>query len=70
MLAHEEDLQTTSDAILAETDRLETLEGRKRTLGPDDDERVQLSVEIANIGRRLAQATAAESQLAREAADR
>jgi hypothetical protein len=65
----EEDLQTTSDAILAETDKLKALERRKRTLGADDDERVALSDEIARIGQRVEKATIAESELARQAVD-
>jgi hypothetical protein len=65
----EEDLLTTSDAILAETDKLKALETRKRTLGADDDERVALSVEIARIGQRVEKATIAESELARQAVD-
>jgi hypothetical protein len=65
----EEDLQTTSDAILAETDKLKALETRKRTLGADDDERVALSDEIARIGQRVEKATIAESELARQAVD-
>jgi hypothetical protein len=65
----EDDLRTTSDTILAATDRLTTLEKEKRTLGPEDEERVDLSAEIAKIGRRLEQATAAESELAVRAAN-
>jgi hypothetical protein len=65
----EEDLLTTSDAILAETDKLKALETRKRTLGADDDERVALSDEIARIGQRVEKATIAESELARQAVD-
>jgi hypothetical protein len=65
----EEDLLTTSDAILAETDKLKALERRKRTLGADDDERVALSDEIARIGQRVEKATIAESELARQAVD-
>jgi hypothetical protein len=65
----EEDLRTTSDAILAETDKLEKLERRKRAMGPEDAERVPMSAEIARIGERLERATMAESELAREAAE-
>ena len=56
----EEDLRTTSDTILAETDRLRDLEERKRELPASDEERVSVSAEIAKIGRRVEQATAAE----------
>ena len=65
----EEDLQTTSDAILAETEKLKELEEHKRVMTPQDGRRVPLSDEIAKIGRRIEQATAAESELAREVAD-
>jgi hypothetical protein len=65
----EEDLRTTSDAILTETDKLEKLERRKRAMGPEDAERVPMSAEIARIGERLERATIAESELAREAAE-
>jgi hypothetical protein len=65
----EDDLLTTSDAILEDTDKLVSLEERKRTLDSSDDERVSLSAEIARIGRRVERATAAESELARQAAE-
>ncbi len=65
----EDDLQTTSDAILAETEKLKELEEHKRVMTPQDGRRVPLSDEIARIGRRIERATAAESELAREAAD-
>jgi hypothetical protein len=65
----EEDLRTTSDTILSVADKLVTLEERKRTLEPDDVERVSLSDEIARLGRRVEQATAAESELVRLAAE-
>jgi hypothetical protein len=65
----EDDLQTTSDAILADTDKLVSLEEKKRTLGPADDDRVSLSAEIARIGRRVERATAAEEELAQLAAE-
>jgi hypothetical protein len=65
----EEDLRTTSDTILSVADKLVTLEERKRTLEPDDVERVSLSAEIARLGRRVEQATAAESELVRLAAE-
>jgi hypothetical protein len=61
----EDDLQTTSDVILADTDRLADLEEEKRDLDGGSEERVSLSVEIARIGQRIERATAAESELAR-----
>jgi hypothetical protein len=66
--AEEEDLRTTSDAIIADTDKLKSMEERKRALGPDDEERVALSGEIAGLGRRVAKATEAESEIASKAA--
>jgi hypothetical protein len=65
----EEDLRTTSDAILEETDKLKKLELRKRAMGPDDGARVSTSAEIAEIGQRVERATMAESELARDAAE-
>jgi hypothetical protein len=63
----EEDLRTTSDAIVDAVGRLGKLEKRKRKLQPDDGQRVGLSEKIAAIGRRLSEATAAELELAKEA---
>jgi hypothetical protein len=65
----EDDLRTTSDTILAEAGKLEQLEQQKRTLSAADEERVPLSAEIAAIGRRIERATAAESELAEQAAE-
>jgi hypothetical protein len=65
----EDDLQTTSDAILADTDKLASLEETKRNLDAGDEERVTLSVEIARIGRRIERATAAETELAKQEAE-
>jgi hypothetical protein len=63
----EEDLRTTSDAIVDAVGRLGRLEARKRKLDPDDGQRIGLSEKIAEVGRRLSEATAAEVELAREA---
>ena len=63
----EEDLRTTSDAIVDAVGHLGKLEARKRKLQPDDGQRVSLSEKIAAIGRRLSKATAAELELVREA---
>jgi hypothetical protein len=63
----EEDLRTTSDAIVDAVGRLGRLEAKKRKLGPDDGQRVGLSEKIAEIGGRLREATAAEVELAKEA---
>jgi hypothetical protein len=45
------------------------MEERKRALGPEDEERIVLSGEIAGLGRRVAKATEAESEIASDAAD-
>lgn len=63
----EEDLRTTSDAIVDAVGRLGRLEARKRKLDPEDGQRVSLSEKVAELGRRLGEATAAEVELAREA---
>jgi hypothetical protein len=63
----EDDLQATADSIIADSERLSDLEEQKRSLDPEDGERVGLSEEIASLGHRLGQATAAEAELAREA---
>jgi hypothetical protein len=66
----EDDLQTTSDVILADTDKLASLEKTKRNLDAGDEERATLSVEIARLGRRIERATAAETELAQQEAER
>jgi hypothetical protein len=63
----EDDLRTTSDAVVAGTDRLKALEEEKRHLEPEDPERVRVSAEIARVGRHLGEATAAELELAEQA---
>lgn len=65
----EDDLQTTSDAVVSGTDRLRALEEAKRGLEPEDPERLLISAEIAEIGRHLEKATAAELELAQTAKD-
>lgn len=63
----EDDLRTTSDAVLAGTERLKALEEAKRDLEPEDPERVLIADEIASLGRHLQKATAAELDLAQSA---
>ena len=63
----EDDLRTTSDAVVAGTDKLKRLEEAKRGLEPEDPERVRVAAEIAAVGRRLETATAAELELAKQA---
>jgi hypothetical protein len=67
MTETEEDLRTTSDAIVDAVGRLGRLEAKKRKLDPEDGQRIGLSEKIAEIGRRLSKATAAEVELAKEA---
>jgi hypothetical protein len=63
----EDDLRTTSDAVVVGTERLKALEVAKRGLEPEDPERLLIAAEIAEIGRRLEKATAAELDLAQTA---
>lgn len=63
----EDDIRTTSDAVVTDTDRLKALELKKRGLEPEDPERVRIAGEIATVGRRLEAATFAELELALEA---
>ena len=65
----EDDLRTTSDAVVSGTERLKALEEAKRTLEPEDPERLLISAEIAEIGQHLEKATAAELELAQTAKD-
>jgi hypothetical protein len=62
----EDDLRTTSDAILARADKLRNLEDEKRDLEPEDPELLRVAGEIADVGRQLAKATAAEVELAEQ----
>jgi hypothetical protein len=65
----EDDLRTTSDAVVSGVERLKALEEAKRGLEPEDPERVLIADEIAALGRRLEKATAAELELAQTAKD-
>jgi hypothetical protein len=65
----EDDLRTTSDAVVVGTERLMALEEAKRRLEPEDPERVLISAEIAELGRQLEKATAAELELVETAKD-
>jgi hypothetical protein len=65
----EDDLRTTSDAVVDGTDKLRALEETKRQLEPEDPARVRAAEEIASIGRRLSDATALELELAKQAKD-
>jgi len=64
----EDDLRTTSDAILSRADRLKDLEAAKRGLEPEDPELQRVAGEIAEVGRQLEKATAAEEELTEELA--
>jgi len=63
----EDDLRTTSDAVVVGTERLKALEEAKRSLEPEDPERVLIAGEIAALGGDLEKATAAELELAQAA---
>jgi hypothetical protein len=64
----EDDLRTTSDAILDRADMLKDLEEAKRGLEPEDPELARVAGEIAEIGRQLEKATAAELELTQQLA--
>ena len=65
----EDDLRTTSDAVVVGTERLKALEEAKRGLEPEDPKRLLIAAEIAELGSRLENATAAELELAQTAKD-
>jgi hypothetical protein len=65
----EEDLRTTSDAVVLDADRLLALEEAKRDLEPEDPARIRISAELAELGRRLEEATAAQLELVIQARD-
>jgi hypothetical protein len=65
----EDDLRTTSDAVVSGIERLKALEEAKRGLEPEDPERLLISAEIAELGQHLEKATAAELELAQTAKD-
>ena len=64
-----DDLKATSEAIVADADRLRRIEERKRTLADGDPQLVTLSEEAEAIARRLVPKTVAERQLTVEVAE-
>jgi hypothetical protein len=61
-----DDLRATSDSILSDTERLASLEERKRRLDPADAEVLELSREIEALSVRLRQQATAEREIAEE----
>jgi hypothetical protein len=58
-----DDLKATSEAIVADADRLRGIEERKRALPEGDPQLLTLSEEAEAIARRLVPKTIAERQL-------
>jgi hypothetical protein len=65
----QEDLRATAEAIAADAERLRAIEDEKAGLAVDDPRMVQLSDEAAAIARALLPKTAAQRELAEEAAE-
>src|SRR3954452_21969041 len=64
-----DDLKATSEAIVADAERLRAIEARKETLPEGDPELVMLSEEAEAIARRLVPKTVAERELTTEVAN-
>lgn len=58
-----DDVRATSDAVLADTERLHALEVEKRGLDPTSQRFLDLSLEIEDLGTRLAIETTIERDL-------
>ena len=65
----QEDLRATAEAIAADAERLRAIEDEKAGLAVDDPRMVQLSDEAAAIARALLPKTAAQRELAEDAAE-
>ena len=59
-----DDVKATSDALLEVTERLHALEAEKRTLDPESDRFHELSIQIEDLGTRVATMTSVERELA------
>jgi hypothetical protein len=62
-----DDLRATSDAIVADVDRLRAIEERKQELPEGHPELAELSAEAEALARGLVPKTVAERELATEA---
>ena len=63
-----DDLRATSDAIVADAERLRDIEERKQELPDGDPELVELSEEAEAVARGIVPKTVAERELANEGA--
>ena len=63
-----DDLRATSDAIVADAERLRDIEERKQDLPDGDPELVELSEEAEAVARGIVPKTVAERELANEGA--
>lgn len=59
-----DDVRATSDAVLGDTELLHALEVEKRTLDPASDRFHELSIQIEDLGTRVATMTSVERELA------
>lgn len=59
-----DDVQATSDALLADTERLHALEVEKRALDPASERFEELALEIEDLGTRVATMSTIEREIA------
>lgn len=59
-----DDVRATSDALLADTERLHALEVEKRGMDPASARFLDLSLEIEDLGTRIASLTSIEREVA------
>ena len=64
-----DDLRATSDAIVADAERLRDIEERKQQLPDGHPELVELSEEAETVARGIVPKTVAERELANEGPD-
>jgi hypothetical protein len=62
----EEDLHATSDAILADLQRLAALEEEKRPIDPADPPLAEVSARVADLAGRIRRESVAERELSIE----
>jgi len=59
-----DDVRATSDALLAHTERIHDLEIEKRSLDPHGPRYQELSLQIEDLGTRIATMTSIEREVA------
>lgn len=64
-----EDFRATSDAMVADLERLKVMEDRKRRLDPEDPTVAELSQQIVELSRRVHQTSLVQRELSEEIAD-